>query len=157
MMNIPCRSGRRLRALVDLFRPAQRLGKSRREMSSLYLARRTPWDVRYDQEPLRYLEGTQAFRCKSAYLVRGAWPMLQHYRSSDIFAEQRMRDWECSGVLDVGVAAKHLVNLQRRNLFASTVDDFIKAPGKKEISIVVEISLIPGSIPFAKERARVFV
>jgi len=83
--------------------------------------------------------------------------MLQHYRSSDIFAEQRMRDWECSSVLDVGVAAQYLVNLQRRNLFASTVDDFIKAPGKKEISIVIEISLIPGSIPFAKERGRVFV
>src|SRR5262249_948878 len=35
-------------------------------MHSLYLTRRPPWNFRYDQELVRYLEGTQPFRCKSA-------------------------------------------------------------------------------------------
>src|SRR5262249_38883755 len=126
-------------------------------MYSLYLTRRPPWNFRYDQELVRYLEGTQPFRCKSADLVDAAPRSLQDNRSGDIFAKQRMRNRECGSVLDVGMTAQHLIDLQRRDLFASAVDHFLKAPGKEQISVGVEISLIPSSIPFAKERARVFV
>src|SRR5262249_4537508 len=82
---------------------------------------------------------------------------LEDQRGGDIFAEQGMRYRECGRVLDVGMAAKHLVYLQRSYLFASAVDHFLQAPAKKQLSVAVEISLIPGSIPFAEERIRVFI
>src|SRR5215831_3107007 len=126
-------------------------------MYSLYLTRRPPWNFRYDQELVRYLEGTQPFRCKSADLVDAAPRSLQDNRGGDIFAKQGMRYRECGRVLNVGMAAKHLVDLQRSYLFASAVDHFLQAPRKKQISVAVEISLIPGSIPFAEKRIHVFI
>src|SRR5262249_3056243 len=82
---------------------------------------------------------------------------LQDNRGGDIFAKQGMRYRECGRVLNVGMAAKHLVDLQRSYLFASAVDHFLQAPRKKQISVAVEISLIPGSIPFAEKRIHVFI
>ncbi len=136
-------------------RPRQFIGKQNRETSSLHLSGGPLRDFRHDEQSSGYFEGGQTLGCKPEDLIHAELRSLEHHRGGDILAKHGMRNPEGCGIFDIGMAAQHLVDLQRRDFLATTIYDFLNAAGQKQITVAVQIALISGPVPIVEESIHV--
>ena len=103
-------------------------------------------DFGEEQNFARRLECRQAFgeECRKLLLGRRQ-SLAQDDRRADVLAEDRMRHRECNGLENRRVVHQSFVNLTRRNLLATAIDDLLQPSGQRQVAVGVDDALIAGA------------
>src|SRR5438046_932586 len=105
-------------------------------------------------EAARHLELRQSLGAVSAQLALGR-VALQDDGRVHLLAERLVRYREGDRLAHRRVAQEDIVNLQRGDLLAAPVDQFLQSPSEGEVAIRINLSLIAGAEPAVDKGGRV--
>ena len=77
-----------------------------------------------------------------------------HDSGNDLLAEARVRNAECSRLLDAWQRFDREIDLSRRDLFAAAVDDLLDAPRDMNVTLRVDATEVARAKPRARELGR---
>ena len=75
----------------------------------------------------------------------------KHHGSADLLAKHTVGDGKGDHLLDGRMFHQHVIDLERRDLLAAAVDDFLEASGDFQIAVTIEESLVAGTEPATGE------
>mmetsp|Transcript_29532 Transcript_29532/g.58012 ORF Transcript_29532/g.58012 Transcript_29532/m.58012 type:complete len:232 (-) Transcript_29532:180-875(-) len=79
--------------------------------------------------------------------VGGGLALFQHHGGTDIFAQLGVGHGKGHALPDGGMIGQDTIDLQRADLFAAAIDDFLEASGQGQIALFIKHALIAGAEP----------
>jgi hypothetical protein len=123
------------------------------ELSALYLTRWPLGHPIHDQDPTWNLERCQMFAQERLQLGGSNIGLrARHDNGRNLLTEAGMRKTERGGFRNIGMPQQHLIDLERRDLLAASIDLLLEPPGEHEISVGIESALVAGAKPAVDER-----
>src|SRR5262245_11464346 len=103
-------------------------------------------DLLEEDDRLRHLELGKSARAEffNRMLV-GSGRLSQHDRHRDVLAELGMRHGETHALRHARMIHQHLVDLPRRHLLATAIDDLLQPSGDAEIAVMLDHALVAGA------------
>jgi len=122
------------------------------ECCAPHLAERRLRQPLHDNDPGRHLERRELGQRVIAQLLRcDRRRVAEDDGNRDVLAERRMRHRERRRLDDGRMRGQRHVDFHRRNLEATAVDDLLRAAGKEQEAVHVQIAEIAGAVPAVVE------